>query len=282
LASRPPRIKAKQSKEIIVRPESPQAKNASHALLHHFCLLHRFVAECAGFYSENKSRGFFVIEAVIFDIDGTLVDSVDLHAQAWKEAFKHFGKDVPYQQVRHQIGKGGDQLMPVFFSREELERFGEELEEYRSKLYKRDYIERVRAFPNVRELFLRIREDDRRIALASSAKADELSHYKRVANIEDLVEEETSADDAEKSKPHPDIFQAALDELGLSDAARAVIIGDTPYDAEAAGGAGLKKRIGLLCGGFPEKELRAAGMVEIYEDPADLLKHYQDSMLGKN
>lgn len=224
----------------------------------------------------------FVIEAVIFDIDGTLVDSVDLHAQAWKETFKHFGKDIPYEQVRHQIGKGGDQLMPVFFSSEELERIGSEMEEYRGKLYKRDYISRVRAFPKVRELFQRIKEDDKRIALASSAKGDELSHYKRVAGIEDLVEEETSADDAEKSKPHPDIFEAALKELGLSEPSLAVVIGDTPYDAEAAARAGLKNRIGLLCGGFPERELRAAGMLEIYSDPADLLEHYEDSMLGKN
>ncbi|HKS28468.1 MAG TPA: HAD family hydrolase [Pyrinomonadaceae bacterium] len=223
-----------------------------------------------------------MIEAVIFDIDGTLVDSVDLHAQAWKEAFKQFGKDIPYEQVRRQIGKGGDQLMPVFFSREELERFGEEMEEYRGKIYKRDYMGRVRAFPRVRELFERIREDGKRIALASSAKADELSQYKRIANIEDLVEEETSADDAEKSKPHPDIFEAAIGELKLRDLSRAVVIGDTPYDAEAAGRAGVRNRIGLLCGGFPERELRAAGMTDIYEDPADLLSRYRESMLGRD
>src|SRR5215210_7871 len=114
-----------------------------------------------------------MIKAVIFDIDGTLVDSVDLHAQAWKEAFKHFGRDVPFEQVRHQIGKGGDQLMPVFFSKEELERFGDEMEEYRGEIYKRDYLPRVRAFPEVRELFQRIRQDGKRIALASSAKEEE-------------------------------------------------------------------------------------------------------------
>ncbi len=221
-----------------------------------------------------------MIEAVIFDIDGTLVDSVDLHAQAWKEAFKHFGKEIPYEQVRHQIGKGGDQLMPVFFSREELERFGEEMEEYRSHLYKRDYLPRVRAFPRVRELFERIERDGKRLALASSAKGEELSAYKRIAKIEDLVEEETSADDADKSKPHPDIFEAALERLDISPELVAVI-GDTPYDAEAAGRAGLKNRIGVLCGGFPERELRAAGMIEIYQDPADLLNRYEDSMLGR-
>jgi phosphoglycolate phosphatase-like HAD superfamily hydrolase len=223
-----------------------------------------------------------VIEAVIFDIDGTLVNSVDLHAQAWKEAFKHFGKDIPYEQVRRQIGKGGDQLMPVFFSRDELERFGDEMEEYRGHLFKRDFLPRVRAFPRVRELFERIRADDKRIALASSAKADELSTYKRIADIDDLVERETSSDDADKSKPHPDIFEAALGELGNIEASRAAVVGDTPYDAEAAGRAGLRNRIGVLCGGFPERELRAAGMVEIYEDPADLLKHYEDSMLRRN
>jgi HAD superfamily hydrolase (TIGR01549 family) len=222
-----------------------------------------------------------VIEAVIFDIDGTLIDSVDLHAQAWKETFKHYGKDIPYEQVRHQIGKGGDQLLPVFFSNDELERFGEEMEEYRGKLYKRDYMGRVRAFPRVRELFERIKADGLRIALASSAKSDELKVYKRIARIEDLVEEETSADDAEKSKPHPDIFEAALAELKLSDATRALVIGDTPYDAEAAGRAGIRQRIGLLCGGFPEKELRATGMVEIYQDPSDLLERYEESLIGR-
>lgn len=222
-----------------------------------------------------------MIEAVIFDIDGTLIDSVDLHAQAWKETFKHFGKDVPYEQVRAQIGKGGDQLMPVFFSREELERIGEEVEEYRGQLYKRDFMRRVRAFPKVRPLFERIREDGKRIALASSAKADELAFYKEVTKIADLVEEETSADDAEKSKPHPDIFEATLAQLKLGDPLRAVVIGDTPYDAEAAGRAGVRKRVGVLCGGFPERELLAAGMMEIYQDPADLLARYEDSLIGR-
>ena len=222
-----------------------------------------------------------MIEAVIFDIDGTLVDSVDLHAQAWKEAFSHFGKDVPYEQVRHQIGKGGDQLMPVFFSRDELERIGDEMEEYRGLLYKRDYLRRVRAFPSVRELFERIKGDGKRIALASSAKAEELSVYKRIAEIEDLVEEETSADDAEKSKPHPDIFVASFEKLGDVAPERVAVIGDTPYDAEAARRAGLRNLLGVLCGGFPERELRAAGMVEIHQDPADLLRHYEDSLIGR-
>src|SRR5215210_3179870 len=214
-----------------------------------------------------------MIKAVIFDIDGTLVDSVDLHAQAWKETFKQFGKDIPYQQVRHQIGKGGDQLMPVFFSREELEEFGEEMEEYRGQIYKRDYLPRVRAFPLVRELFLKIKEDGLRLALASSAKEDELGVYKKIAHIEDLVEEQTSADDADRSKPHPDIFKAALDKLSDVSANGVVVVGDTPYDAEAAGLLRLRT-IGVRCGRFPDEELLAAGAIAIYDDPSDLLARY--------
>ncbi|HJU55997.1 MAG TPA: HAD family hydrolase [Pyrinomonadaceae bacterium] len=221
-----------------------------------------------------------MIKAVIFDIDGTLVDSVDLHARAWQETFRRFGKEIPYEEVRHQIGKGGDQLMPVFFNEEELEEFGEEMEKYRGELYKREYLSRVRAFPRVRELFLKVKEDGLRLALASSAKEDELGVYKKIADIEDLVEEETSADDADKSKPHPDIFEAALERLGDVDADEAVVVGDTPYDAEAAGKLGLRV-VGVLCGGFPEAELRAAGCVQIFQGPADLLERYDDSIIKK-
>lgn len=221
-----------------------------------------------------------MIKAVIFDIDGTLVDSVDLHARAWQETFKHFGKEIPYEQVRHQIGKGGDQLMPVFFSQEELDEKGEKMEKYRGELYKRDYLPRVRAFPLVRELFQKIKDDGLRLALASSAKEEELEAYKKIARIEDLVEEETSADDADKSKPHPDIFEAALDRLGDVEADEAIVIGDTPYDAEAAGKISLRT-LGVLCGGFPEAELRAAGCIEIYQGPADLLARYEETLIAK-
>ncbi len=220
-----------------------------------------------------------MIKAVIFDIDGTLVDSVDLHARAWQEAFAHFGKQFPFEKIRYQIGKGGDQLLPVFLSEREIEEFGDELTEYRGDLFKREYMPRVVAFPAVRELFERIRREGKSVALASSAKKEELTEYKRIANIEDLVEDEASADDAEKSKPHPDIFEAALAELGDVQPSEAIVVGDTPYDAEAAGKAGLQT-IGFLSGGFPEEDLRAAGCVRIYRDAAELLASYDTSPLA--
>jgi HAD superfamily hydrolase (TIGR01549 family) len=220
-----------------------------------------------------------VIKAVIFDIDGTLVDSVDLHARAWQEAFAHFGKQFTFEKVRYQIGKGGDQLLPVFLSAEEIEQFGEELEKYRGELFKRDFLPQVKGFPKVRELFERLRAEGLRIALASSAKADELESYKEKAGITGLVEEQTSADDVEKSKPHPDIFESALALLGNPPTEEVIVIGDTPYDADAAGKAGLRT-IGVLCGGFPEADLRAAGCIAIYKDPAELLSRFEESLLA--
>jgi HAD superfamily hydrolase (TIGR01549 family) len=219
-----------------------------------------------------------MIEAVIFDIDGTLVDSVDLHARAWHEALQHFGHVFPYQQVRHEIGKGGDQLLPDLLPPTVVNTQGEEIKQYRSELFKREYLSEVRAFPKVRELFERIRADGKMVALASSATSDEIEIYKKIANIEGLVDVEASADDAEKSKPHPDIFDATLERLGGINPAGVIVVGDTPHDALAASKARLLT-IGVLCGGFPENELREAGCIAIYRDPAALLAGYVESPL---
>lgn len=214
--------------------------------------------------------------AVIFDVDGTLVDSVDLHARAWHDAFLLYGRDIPYEDVRYQIGKGGDQLMPVFFPPDELRRFGEEMQKRRSLLYRERYMSQVRAFPGVRELFERIRRDGKRIALASSAERDEFEHNMQLLGIGDLIDGATSAHDAERSKPFPDIFEAAIARLDGLRAEEAIAVGDTHYDAEAAGQIGLRT-VGMLCGGFPEEDLRDAGCVEIWKDPADLLANYERS-----
>ncbi len=216
-----------------------------------------------------------MVEAVILDVDGTLVDSVDLHARAWQDAFADFGHKIPFQAIREQIGKGGDQLMPVFLSPRDLHSQGEALDQHRGQILKQRYLGQVRAFPLVRPWLQRMRDDAIRIVLASSAKADELAVYKKVAEIEDVVDAETSSDEAEKSKPYPDIFAAALAKVDGIDPSDILVVGDTPYDAQAAAALGLRT-IGLLCGGFPENSLRQAGCIAIYRDPADLLARYQD------
>ena len=218
-------------------------------------------------------------KAIIFDVDGTLVDSVDLHARAWQDAFAEFGHQIALGELRGQIGKGGDQLLPIFLSPDELEEKGKALEERRGEILRQRYLGRITPFPDVRALFERIRADGTKIILASSAKSDELATYKTLADITDLVDAETSSDDAEKSKPHPDIFEAALAAIPGLAAADALVIGDTPYDAEAAAAAGLRS-VGMLCGGFPETGLREAGCIAIYADPAQLLAQYAHSPLA--
>ncbi|WP_224246970.1 HAD family hydrolase [Hyalangium gracile] len=217
-----------------------------------------------------------MVQNVIFDVDGTLVDSVDEHAEAWRRAFLEFGRDVPFAHVRSQIGKGADQLIPVFFNDEELAQFGKDLEEYRSQLFLKDFLPKIRPFPKVRELFQRLHKEGRRVALASSARQEELEHYIKLCRLKGLFEEATSKDEVDKSKPHPDIFAAAMKRLGSPDVSATVVIGDTPYDALAAGKLSLPT-VGVLCGGFSPEDLRAAGCRVLMKDPAELLARFEES-----
>lgn len=227
-----------------------------------------------------------MLKAVIFDIDGTLLDTVDFHTQSWQKTFSHFGYQVPYEQIRPHIGKGSDQLMPVFVSREELNALDnnrstlyKSMQDYRIDLYKREYHPQIKAFPQVRELFQRVKKDGRSIALATSVTKDDLPTYNRVLNVEDLVDVVTTADEVKASKPEPDIFEVTLNKLGGMTSEEAIVVADTPYDAEAAAKLNLKI-IGVLCGAFSEENLRQAGCIAIYQDPADLLAHYDESPLG--
>jgi HAD superfamily hydrolase (TIGR01549 family) len=218
-------------------------------------------------------------KAAIFDLDGTLLDSVDLHALAWHEAMAKFGHDMSFEQTRSQIGKGGDKLLPLFLSAEEQRDHGKELEEWRGNRFKTKYLPLVRPFSAVPELLQRVRNAGVQIAVASSAKKDEVEKYLDIARITDLVDLATSSDDVEESKPAPDIFEIVLKKLKI-EAAGAVAIGDAPYDAEAASKAKITT-IGVLCGGFPENSLRQAGCAETYPGPATLFARFGDSLLGR-
>jgi HAD superfamily hydrolase (TIGR01509 family) len=214
--------------------------------------------------------GTIMVRAIIFDIDGTLLDSVDLHARAWVDAFALYGHRLPFEKVREQIGKGGDQLMPVFLTESEIARVGEKLEADRSTLFKQRYLPKVRPFPDVRALLQRLQADGKKLALASSGKQDEVEVYKKIAGIDDLIEADTSSDDAERSKPNPDIFVAALQRLYGIPPDESLAVGDTPYDAIAATKAGIRT-IGVTCGGWSAAALAEAGCVAVYADPTDLL-----------
>ena len=175
--------------------------------------------------------------------------------------------------------QGGDKLIPVFLSADEQRDHGKELEEWRGNRFKTEYLPLVRPFSAVPDLLRRVRDAGLQIAVASSAKKDEVDKYLDIACIIDLVDLKTSSDDVEESKPALDIFEIVLKKLKI-EGADAVAIGDTPYDAEAAGKAKIAT-IGALCRGFPESSLRQARCVEIYPGPATLFARFADSLLAR-
>jgi len=221
-----------------------------------------------------------VPKAAIFDLDGTLLDSVDLHALAWHEAMVKFGHDVSFEQARSQIGKGGDKLIPVFLSGNQQRDHGEALDAWRAERFKTKYLPLVRPFSAVPDLVRRVRDAGLSIAIASSAKRDELNKYLEIAGITKFVDATTSSEDADESKPAPDIFEVVLKKLKIV-AAEAVAVGDTPYDAIAATKAGIAV-IGVLCGGFTEDSLRRAGCAEVYPGPASLFASFDHCLLKKS
>ena len=220
-----------------------------------------------------------MIGAILFDVDGTLVDSNDLHAAAWQQAFRKFGIERSFDEVRRQIGKGGDNLIPALLPPDLVERYAADIEAYRSELFQRDYLPRAVPFPRVRALFERLHEDGRRVVLATSAKQPELDFHLSLIGAADLVDATTSRSDVDHSKPCPDIFEAALARVTPLGPDQVVVVGDSPWDMEAAARLGIRS-VALRCGGFSDEELKARGAAEIRDDPADLLASYESSLIA--
>lgn len=216
------------------------------------------------------------VRGVMLDIDGTLVASNDAHAHAWVEALAEQAIQVPFERVRKLIGMGGDKLFPAVTSLRPDSPQGAAISRRRAEIFKERYLPQLRPTPGAYELVRHLKERGLRLGVASSAKKDELHALLEVCGIAALIESKTSTDDAEHSKPDPDIVQAALAKLGMPPTA-AVLLGDTPYDVAAGERAGVAV-IAVRCGGWGDADL--AGARALYDDPADLLAQYETSLLS--
>ena len=215
------------------------------------------------------------IKGVLLDIDGTLLDSNDAHAQSWAEIFQRHGFDIPFDRVRPLIGKGGDKLLPELTGIDHESEKGKQLSGERKELFKRGYLPKLRPTRGARDLVKRLKEEGFGLVVATSSSGEELDALLGQANVDDLIGRATSADDGE-SKPDPDIIQAAL-KKGKLRPEEALMIGDTPYDIEAAKRAGVAT-IALGCGGWWGDEA-LSGAVAVYDDPAALLAALERSPL---
>jgi len=215
--------------------------------------------------------------AILFDIDGTLVDSNDAHVEAWQKAFAAEGYAFSRPEIHAQVGKGGDNLVPSLLPDAPAE-VRERIAQAEGEIYKREYLKQVEPFPGAKEILRDLVERGHTIVLASSASRTEVDHYVGLLDAEGLLSGTTSKDDVARSKPCPDIFTAALAQTGGRPES-AVVIGDTPYDILAARRAGIDA-IAVLSGGFEEEELRACGPLAIYRDVAELNASYDSSPLA--
>ena len=213
-----------------------------------------------------------MLRGVIFDIDGTLLDSNDAHAQSWVETLAEAGYEVPFDVIWPMIGMGGDKLLPSAVGIESESSLGKKLGKRRWEIFREKYLPELHQTPGARALAEQMKSDGLKLVVASSAGGNELGVLLEVAGVADLMEATTSSK-AKESKPDPDIVQAAIRSSRISPE-QLIMLGDTPYDVEAAIGAHVNL-VALLCGGWSMLEL--SGATAIYDDPADLLRWYDSS-----
>jgi HAD superfamily hydrolase (TIGR01509 family) len=217
------------------------------------------------------------LSGVILDVDGTLVLSNDAHAEAWVEAFAAYGYQITFEQVRPLIGMGGDQIIPRLVPElNSKEGTGKQIADHRKNLILNKFGSHLTPTRGARDLVQKMQNEGLQLIIASSATEQEMEILLKVAQVDDLLHEATTSSDAEESKPDPDIVEAALHRAHLA-ADRTVMLGDTPYDVEAAAKAGVEV-IAFRTGGFSDEQL--SGAIAIYNDPADLLAHYDQSPLA--
>jgi HAD superfamily hydrolase (TIGR01509 family) len=218
-----------------------------------------------------------MIKGVILDVDGTLVDSNDAHAQSWREALSIHSYNIPYDRIRSLIGMGGDNLLEELLRLPKDDDRGHYISQERKDIFTNRFIPQLEALPATREFVQRLKDRGIKVVVATSAEKDEASTLLKIAKVDDLIDDMTSLSDANHSKPDPDTIQAALEKLGLP-ADQAVMVGDTPYDVQAAEKAGVKT-ITVRTGGFGDEELK--GSLAIYDNFEDLLAQFDSSPLAQ-
>ena len=219
------------------------------------------------------------IKAIFFDIDGTLIDSNDMHVLAWEEAFAGIGETFDRQAIHDHIGKGTDMLVPTLLP--DLDDAAvEKLGDAHGAIFKAKFLNEAKPFADAHDLLAHTHGLEQQVVLTSSASQAELDHYVDLLNAGDLVGAMTSSDDVERTKPAPDIFATALGKLTDIGAEEVIVVGDTPYDMQAANKAGIAA-VALRSGKFADDTLWNAGAIAIYDDAAALLAGYADSPLGR-
>ena len=216
------------------------------------------------------------VRGVIFDVDGTLVNSNDAHAHAWIQAMAEQGYHVSFKIVRPLIGMGGDKVLPQTLGIAKESEEGKRISQRRKEIFKQRYLPQLKAFPRAVELLEHMYEQGLKLIIASSAEPDELQGLLQVIGLHvgELFALQTSAQEVKHSKPDPDVLSVAVQRSGYNPQ-ELIMVGDTAYDIEAAAKVKVKT-VALRCGGWSDKDL--AGAISIYDDPADLLAHYQTSV----
>lgn len=215
--------------------------------------------------------------AVIFDVDGTLLDSNDAHAHAWVVALREANFVVPFDNVRRLVGKGGDKLLPELTGISIESDQGRAIEQRRRTIFQERFLSSLAPQDGARALVERVLSNDQRVLVATSAQGEELAHLLERAGVDDLIESAATAADAERSKPDPDIVCAVLQRAAIAPA-DAIMVGDTPYDADAARRAAVRF-VGVRCGGWSDDAFNHA--CAVYDDPAALLLVFDFSPLNR-
>ncbi|MGK5676247.1 HAD family hydrolase [Micromonospora sp. URMC 106] len=214
---------------------------------------------------------------VLFDVDGTLVDTTYLHTVSWWEALRQTDRHVPMAEIHRAIGMGSDKLLDHLLGPERDRGADGKLRDAHDALFA-EYWERLVPLPRAADLLRACAERGLRVVLATSAAEHEVAALRRALAADDVIDTVTSSADAEESKPAPDILVAALEQSGLA-AERVVFVGDSVWDVAAAGRLDIPC-VGLTCGGTSRGELAGAGAVAVYDDPAALLAALADSPIA--